>query len=291
MNKKKRILLIVILVLLLVIAGIVLWQWNNIDAVIQSVRYDEETIQEMMSENESQIQETLDMYPGLVVRPLDEETREKFNSGELTEEDVIEILTNPSTTEKNDGKESTSKPTESKPEQSETKPEPSKPEQSETKPEPSKPEQSETKPESSKPEQSETKPKPSKPESTETETEKPKSVSEANEEISRLVARVYVIQMDFIAKLGGIEAKARAEIAKLPEKQQTYDRKIAIGKSYVGEMSALEAQCDGEISAIVSRVRKLLTDSGQPTALADTIKSSYEREKSLKKAYYVNRYL
>jgi len=255
MSKKKRILMIVFLLLVVAIAGVLFWQWDNVDAIIQSVRYDEGTIEEMMSENESQIQETLDLYPELQVRPLDEETKEKFNSGELTEEEVIEILTRPSMdktpidSENQSAEKNTSDSLSSEP----SKDEPSKSEASKTEP--------------------------------------TKSVSEANEEIAKLVARVYVIQMDFVGRLSGIEAKARAEIAKLPEKQQTYDRKIAIGKSYVGEMSALEAQCDGEISAIVSKVRKLLTESGQSTVLADTIKNSYEREKSLKKAYYMNRYL
>lgn len=245
MNRKKRILLVVLLVLVLFIAGMVFWQWNNINALIQSIRYSEEDIESMMTENEQQIQETLDLYPELEIQPLDEETKEKLSSGELTEEEVIEILTRPNGQIGQGGTGKT----------------PSGQKQDDSK----KPQDSNDKP--------------------------TVSADAANEEIARLVARVYVLQADFVGKLGAIESKARAEIAKLPKEQQTYDRKIAIGKSYVGEMSALEAQCDGEISAIVARVRKLLTDSGQPTTLADTIQSSYEREKSLKKAYYMNRYL
>lgn len=125
----------------------------------------------------------------------------------------------------------------------------------------------------------------------ETATGKTLDVETANEEIAQLVARVYVIQADFLGRLANIEARARAELHALPKSEQTKERKIAIGKSYVGEMSALESKCDGEISAIVSKVRKLLTQSGQKTTLADTIQNTYEREKSLKKAYYMNRYL
>jgi len=246
MSKKKRILLIVLSVLVIAIVAVVVWQWNNINALIQSVRYNQEDIESMMAENEQVIQETLELYPELQIQPLDDETKEKLNAGELTQEEVIEILTGSSAGKTPDGK---GKPTTGKA-----------------------------------------------PDSNGAQTQKPSSqnptsVQAANEEIARLVARVYVLQADFLAKLGGIEAKARAEIAKLPKEQQTYDRKIAIGRSYVGEMTALEAQCDGEISAIVARVRKLLVESGQPTTLADTIQSTYEREKSLKKAYYVNRYL
>ncbi len=243
MSKKKRILLIVLLVLVVAVACLVLWQWNNITALIHSIRYEQEDLEAEMVENEQQIQETLDLYPELQVQPLDDETKEKLVSGELTEEEVIEILTRPTVgTVPNGGKDQPSNQNQGKPENPQG-----------------------------------TKPK--------------TSVEAANEEIARLVARVYVLQAEFVAKLGAIEGKARAEIAKLPKEEQTYDRKIAIGKSYVGEMTALEAQCDGEISAIVAKVRKLLSDSGQPTTLADTIKSTYEREKSLKKAYYVNRYL
>lgn len=137
-------------------------------------------------------------------------------------------------------------------------------------------------------------PSPSKPstsESPKTPAATKKSVKEANEEIAQLVARVYVIRADFLGRLSNIEAKARKELHSLPKEQQTKERKIAIGKSYIGEISALESLCDGEISAIISKVRKLLSDSGQKTTLADTIQTSYDREKSLKKAYYMNRYL
>ncbi len=131
-----------------------------------------------------------------------------------------------------------------------------------------------------------------KPSTTKKEESKPKKdVAAANEEIAQLVARVYVIQADFLGRLANVEAKARAQLHALPKEEQTKERKVAIGKSYIGEMSKLESQCDGEISAIVSKVRKLLSESGQKTTLADTIQSTYEREKSLKKAYYMNRYL
>lgn len=118
-----------------------------------------------------------------------------------------------------------------------------------------------------------------------------KSVEEANEEIAQLIARVYVLQADFLGKLAGVEAKARAEFYALSPAERTNERKVAIGKSYLGEIDRLESLCDGEISAIVVKVRKLLSESGQKTTLADTIQSTYKREKSLKKAYYMNRYL
>lgn len=120
---------------------------------------------------------------------------------------------------------------------------------------------------------------------------KPEENSEVNQKISELVAKVYVVQARFLGRISSIESSARAEIAALPSEEQTYERKIAIGKSKLGEISSLEAQCDGEIAGIVSQLKKLLKDSGQDTDLANTIQATYEQEKSLKKAYYMNRYL
>lgn len=237
MSKKAKIVLSIFVLFFVLIAGLLIWQRNNVDAILKFIWHDETSLEEMLIENEKQIDTTLEEYPELEITPLDDETKQKLQEGTLSEEEVAEILTQ------------TSKPKENKP-QRQTQP---------------------------KPEKNTTKPK--------------KDVAEANEEIAQLVARVYVLQADFLGKLANIEARARAELHALPKAEQTKERKVAIGKSYVGEMSKLESQCDGEISAIVSKVRKLLSESGQKTTLADTIQSTYEREKSLKKAYYMNRYL
>ncbi|MBE6915960.1 MAG: hypothetical protein E7471_04930 [Ruminococcaceae bacterium] len=237
MSKKAKIILSIFVLFLILIAGLLIWQRNNVDAILKFIQHDETSLEEMLIENEKKIDETLEEYPELDITPLDDETKQKLQEGSLSEEEVAKILTQ------------ASKPSQNKP-QSQKNP------------------------------------------TTDTKDSKPKKdVAAANEEIAQLVARVYVIQADFLGRLANIEAKARAELHALPKAEQTKERKVAIGKSYVGEMSKLESQCDGEISAIVSKVRKLLSESGQKTTLADTIQSTYEREKSLKKAYYMNRYL
>ncbi len=235
MSKKAKITIGVFVLFLVLIAGLFIWQRNNIDAILKFIQHDEATLEEMLIENEKEIDATLEEYPELEITPLDDETKQKLQEGTLSEAEVAEILTQ------------ASKPSIDK----------------------------QQKPSTAKKEES--KPK--------------KDVAAANEEIAQLVARVYVIQADFLGRLANIEAKARAQLHALPKEEQTKERKVAIGKSYVGEMTKLESQCDGEISAIVSKVRKLLNESGQKTTLADTIQSTYEREKSLKKAYYMNRYL
>ena len=237
MSKKAKIILGIFVLFIALIAGLLVWQRNNVDAIVQFIQHDETSLEEMLIENEKQIDATLEEYPELQITPLDEETKQKLQEGSLSEAEVAEILTQ------------TVKPDGDKPQ---------------------------------------IQPKPA----TDKKDSKPKKdVAQANEEIAQLVARVYVIQADFLGKLANIEAKARAELHSLPKAEQTKERKVAIGKSHVGEMSKLESQCDGEISAIVSKVRKLLNESGQKTTLADTIQNTYEREKSLKKAYYMNRYL
>lgn len=47
-----------------------------------------------------------------------------------------------------------------------------------------------------------------------------------------------------------------------------------------GQLKSLESECDKEVNSIVSQMRKILTENGQPTTLADQAMSTYKSEKS-----------
>ena len=49
-----------------------------------------------------------------------------------------------------------------------------------------------------------------------------------------------------------------------------------------------DEECDGEVAAVVSRLRELLKATGQDDTLARQVEETYREEKSLKKAYYLN---
>ena len=46
------------------------------------------------------------------------------------------------------------------------------------------------------------------------------------------------------------------------------------------ELKNLQSSCDSEVNTIVNKMRKLLRENGQSTALADQALASYESQKS-----------
>ena len=56
------------------------------------------------------------------------------------------------------------------------------------------------------------------------------------------------------------------------------------------ELIAMEKECDGQVAAVVSRLRELLKATGQDDTLARQVEKTYKEEKSLKKAYYLNEF-
>ena len=61
-------------------------------------------------------------------------------------------------------------------------------------------------------------------------------------------------------------------------------------QDYVGQINSLEAQCDGEVEAIIAQLTKELKDINADTSIIKSIRKAYNSEKSLKKAYYINQY-
>ena len=64
----------------------------------------------------------------------------------------------------------------------------------------------------------------------------------------------------------------------------------SLASQYMGELASLESQTDSAVDAEISQLREKLTAMGADTSICDTMKSSYEKEKRLKKAYYLSLY-
>lgn len=121
MGVMRRIVSIVLLVILLLFGWIVYQNWNTIDAFIYSLRTTVEQTEKELEDNKKKLQEFIDEDDDIVVRDLTEEEAEALNSGNLSEEEVIVILTgkapedkpidNPKPSEKPSKPNTTPKPT------------------------------------------------------------------------------------------------------------------------------------------------------------------------------------
>ena len=88
-NKKKTIAFCILLGVVLLIFGIALWQADNINAVINSFKYTQEELSEMINKNQEELnKEVQEKYN--VVDDFSAEDEAKIMSGEMTVEEAVE---------------------------------------------------------------------------------------------------------------------------------------------------------------------------------------------------------
>lgn len=105
--------------------------------------------------------------------------------------------------------------------------------------------------------------------------------------IGKHVAQLYSYKAQYLGALGGLEKSAMVEFSALPKEQQTSTAKKKILAQKLGQAAALESECDSQVNAILSSLGQELRAAGGNLEIIDTIRSAYEQEKSLKKAYYL----
>jgi hypothetical protein len=120
-----------------------------------------------------------------------------------------------------------------------------------------------------------------------TQNEQTTNDSETDELIRVKVAKLYVLKASYIGQLEGLVQQAKNEYVNLPEDQRTNANKQKIAKSKISIAGQLESACDAQVSAIVEEVRTLLGEANRDKSIADEIMNTYLKEKSLKKAYYM----
>ena len=106
-------------------------------------------------------------------------------------------------------------------------------------------------------------------------------------EIRELIATMYVLRATYMGKL---EAVVQSAIDEYTAGEHTSENRTRVVRGKLDELIAMEKECDGEVAAVVSRLRELLKATGQDDSLARQVEETYKEEKSLKKAYYLNEF-
>ena len=119
--------------------------------------------------------------------------------------------------------------------------------------------------------------------------EQPPQADHAQEEaeIRELIATMYVLRATYVGKL---EAVVQSAIDEYTAGEHTSENRTRVVRGKLDELIAMEKACDGEVAAVVSRLRELLKATGQDDSLARQVEETYKEEKSLKKAYYLNEF-
>lgn len=115
--------------------------------------------------------------------------------------------------------------------------------------------------------------------------------AEANAEIEKLVAKMYVLKSTFTSGLDSLIDRFTAEYMSLsPQMRASSSVKTKLGLKAINEATHMESECDAQVNEIFNQIEDLLKNSGQDTALVNTIRTTYENEKQIKKASYISEY-
>lgn len=291
MKKKKTLtILIPIVVVILAVAvffGIkyknvltLVFDWDNVVSFVNSQRYNREEIEGQMKDNKEKMEKIAEENPHINIRgDLTEEESKALSEGKITHEEAVSIVKGDATLEGVIASKEDNSAKEEKPGKDKEEP---KPTTGKT------PDKTDTGKETSTP------PPETKPDKTDTKNETPEQKpSEENKEpeppkdrASEIIAELYVIQADFISRIEAIGDKAYADYEAIRYKR---DQIPAIVNSYSGEVSALERECDGKVRILLTELETELKKVDGDISVVKEIQTYYYKEKSLKKAYYLNR--
>ncbi|MDY3281426.1 hypothetical protein [Dysosmobacter sp.] len=112
-------------------------------------------------------------------------------------------------------------------------------------------------------------------------------LSGEEQEIRQLIAAMYVLQATYEGK---VEAVAQAAIDEYVAGEHTPEHKTKVVYDRVQELLDMEKECDAQVAEITARLRQLLKATGQSDDLARQVEQTYQQEKSLKKAAYLNKF-
>lgn len=279
MKKKTKILLVCLLAIVVTVAGLCVWQWDNLHAFMLSRQYSDEEIETLLEENSPSVEAVLDKVPELQLTDLTEEDRQKLQDGTMTVEEAIDAMLG-----QTDGAVDSDSKTDSDSEREVIDVETGQPDDAVNTESGDQPDADIT--------QSDIDPE--QPDTTGATSEKPTeedSETDAKmERIAELVARIYVYRDIYTAQLESIKNSAIAEYLALPESEQTSTAKRNIAMSCLSAATSLESECDSEVNTILAELRTLLKEVGGDSSLADEIKAAYAQQKALLKARYLNLY-
>ncbi|OQB15137.1 MAG: hypothetical protein BWY15_00507 [Firmicutes bacterium ADurb.Bin193] len=112
---------------------------------------------------------------------------------------------------------------------------------------------------------------------------------ELSKGINEHISEMYVLKATFISALGDLERQVIAEYKALPpEKRKSAQQ--AIATKYLGEISALESECDQKVNTVLASLEKHIRAYEGDLGIIKIIRNAYEDEKVLKKSYYINQY-
>lgn len=250
MKRRKTILCTILVLLAVSLAGLFWWQRDNLKAIHAATQHTSAELEEKLEENQQMIQEAVKAAGEVTVGEISEEDRQAFREGSMTQEELMERLTNGGEGEPREEPASTSRPesggkTDAAPETPDAAAAGEKSEES--------------------------------------------AESSYQKELSALIAKVYVLREEYTLALDTMYADAKAEYLALPAEKRTTTQLAKMAKGYLSRANALEKECDGKMDEVIRAMETLIRDNNGDLGLVDTVVYTYANEKSLKKSWYMSK--
>ena len=90
---KKKIFLVALVLILTSVTALAVWQWDNIVAVVDGIRYDDEQIAQKAAMSVQKVDQYFEDNHLNKVTPMTPEQEEALQNGEITSEDAVKIMT------------------------------------------------------------------------------------------------------------------------------------------------------------------------------------------------------
>ena len=94
MKRRKTILCTILVLLAVSLAGLFWWQRDNLKAIHAATQHTSAELEEKLEENQQMIQEAVKAAGKVTVGEISEEDRQAFRDGSMTQEQLVERLTN-----------------------------------------------------------------------------------------------------------------------------------------------------------------------------------------------------
>lgn len=242
MSRIKKVLCTILAVILLAAGVLAWWQWDNLAAAINGLRYSREELEDKLAENDRAIKDAVAAIPEVTIRDVTDEERQALRDGTITSEQLVQSMVGGEKEQTVSGQ---------------LAQEPAK--------------SVDPKPKSDEPQ---------------TPSKTPEQLA-YEQELSAVIAKVYVLREEFLGKLDALLAQALAEYKAMPSEQRTAGGLASFASGYLSKGLDMEKQCDAQIEAIIVELETLLQENNGDLSIAQTVYDTYVEEKSLKKAWYM----
>lgn len=72
--------------------GLAAWQWNNISAALNFLRFSQEELEEKLTENDQAIKDAMEEIPNVTIRDVTQQEKDALKQGTLTQEELVQNL-------------------------------------------------------------------------------------------------------------------------------------------------------------------------------------------------------